>query len=44
MDVSKNVCDGECQFFTEIKEGYKVCCVKYWGFAKSYVGLYLFEI
>ena len=28
VDVSKNSCDGERQFFSEMKEGYKVSCVK----------------
>ena len=27
VDVSKNVCYRQRQFFTEIKEGNKVCCV-----------------
>ena len=28
VDVSSNVCDGERQFCFEMKEGYKVFCVK----------------
>ena len=28
MIASKNICDGDRQFFFEIKEGYKVSCVK----------------
>ena len=28
VDVSKNVSDGERQFFSEMMEGYKVPCVK----------------
>ena len=28
MDVSKRFCDGEHKFLFEIKDGYKVLCVK----------------
>ena len=28
VDFLKNVCDGEHQFFLEMKEAYKVYCVK----------------
>ena len=27
-NVSKSVCDGECQLFFEAKEGFKVSCAK----------------
>ena len=28
MDVSKNLYDGDHQLFIEVREGYKVSCVK----------------
>ena len=28
VDVYENLSDGVCQFFFEVKEGYKVFCVK----------------
>ena len=28
LDVLKNVCDGQCQFFFKMKEKYRVSCVK----------------
>ena len=43
MDVSKNVCDGERQLYFEMKEGYKVSCVK-WYFAELLGVWFLFEI
>ena len=40
VDVKKNVCNGERQYFFEIKEVYKVS----WYFAKLLGGTYLLEI
>ena len=44
MDVSKNVCDGECQFVFQMKEGYKSLLEKYWCLTKLLSGWYLFGI
>ena len=44
MDVSKNVCDGERQFFFEMKEKYKVSCAELLYFAKLLGSWFLFEM
>ena len=44
MDVLKKVWDGDCQLYFEMKEGYKVSCVKNWCLTKLLKGWFLFEI
>ena len=40
----KNLWHGQCQLFLEMKEGYKVSCIKILIFAKLLGGWYLFEV
>ena len=44
MDVLKNVCDEEGQYFFKIKDIYKVLCVEMFILGKLLWGRYLFEI